>query len=534
MSEHSTQAGLPLKPLYRPDDLEGFDYDRKLADPGTYPFTRGRRIEVGRKSWIHRELSGEGDPKRSNEQFKYLLEKGQTGIDVIGDMPTVSLLDPDHPMARHGVGTTGVSICRLQDYVDLLSGLPLDSISISQSLPAAFAMAGTYLAARELGADAKSLRGSIIQTPLYCDDSGYFIGMPVKLRLRLSRDSIEFATHEMPKFHAFLEDSYYISEGGIDGVEEMALAFIEIRHITRDLMARGLDIDAFAPRIAILLNCHMDFFETVAKIRATRRLFARMMKDEFSAQDPRSLACNIASHTSGLSMTAQQPVNNIARGTAQTLALAMAGVQAIEISTFDEAFRTPSPEAHLVGLRTQQVVALETNVAQVADPLGGSYFVEALTDDMEARIWRMVEEIEAAGDAAELAEQGYFRELFIKAMERRAAQVDDGTLMQVGVNCHQIAEEEDRLLKEVAERKIDPDYARIEAITDFRAQRDMDRVRTTLAEVRGQAEDFDHNIMPEIIAATAGGATMGEIAGVLRQAYGGDYDPYNMATSPLD
>ena len=534
MSDHSTQAGLPLKPLYRPDDLEGFEYDEKLADPGVYPYTRGRRIEVGRKSWIHRELSGEGDPKRSNEQFKYLLEKGQTGIDVIGDMPTVSLLDPDHPMAQHGVGTTGVSICRLQDYVDLLSGLPLDSISISQSLPAAFAMAGTYLAARELGVEAKGLRGSVIQTPLYCDDSGYFIGMPVKLRLRLSRDSIEFATREMPKFHAFLEDSYYISEGGIDGVEEMALAFIEIRHITRDLLARGLDIDAFAPRIAILLNCHMDFFETVAKIRATRRLFARMMKDEFKAQDPRSLACNIASHTSGLSMTAQQPVNNIARGTAQTLALAMAGVQAIEISTFDEAFRTPSPEAHLVGLRTQQVVALETNVAQVADPLGGSYFVEALTDDMEARIWQMVEEIEAAGDAAELAEQGYFRELFIKAMERRAAQVDDGTLMQVGVNCHQIAEEEDRLLKEVAERKIDPDYTRIEAIIAFREQRDMDRVRTTLAEVRGQAEDFDHNIMPEIIAATAAAATMGEIAGVLRQAYGGDYDPYNMATSPLE
>ena len=527
MSDHSTQAGLPLKPLYRPDDLEGFDYDRKLADPGAYPFTRGRRIEVGRKSWIHRELSGEGDPKRSNEQFKYLLEKGQTGIDAIGDMPTVSLLDPDHPMAQHGVGTTGVSICRLQDYVDLFSGLPLDSISISQSLPAAFATAGTYLAARELGTDPKSLRGSVIQTPLYCDDSGYFIGMPVKLRLRLSRDSIEFCTHEMPKFHAFLEDSYYISEGGIDGVEEMALAFIEIRHITRDLLARGLDIDAFAPRIAILLNCHMDFFETVAKIRATRRLFARMMKHDFKAQDPRSLACNIASHTSGLSMTAQQPVNNIARGTAQTLALAMAGVQAIEISTFDEAFRTPSPEAHLVGLRTQQVVALETNVSQVADPLGGSYFIEALTDDM-------VEDIEAAGDAADLAEKGYFRELFIKAMERRAAQVDDGTLMQVGVNCHQIPEEEDRLLKEVAERKIDPDYARIEAIKSFREQRNMDGVRATLSDVRNEAEDHDKNIMPQIVAATAAGATMGEIAGVLRQAYGGDYDPYNMATSPLE
>ena len=534
MTDFRTQAGVPLKPLYRPEDLDGFDYDAKLADPGEYPFTRGRRIEVGRSSWIHRELSGEGDPKRSNEQFKYLLDKGQTGLDAIGDMPTMSLIDPDHPMAAHGVGTTGTSLCRLQDFVDLYDGLPLDKISLSNSLQPSIALANLYSAAKRLGYAPEVLRGSMVHFTLYGEDSGYAVHMPSRLRLRLSRDAVEFATREMPKFHAFLEDCYYISDGGLDGVEEMALAFVETRRVIREVLARGLDIDSFGPRIAILLNCHMDFFETVAKVRATRRLFARMMKEDYGARDPRTLAVNVASHTSGLSMTAQQPVNNIVRGASQALSLAMAGVQAIEISTFDEAYRTPSPEAHLVGLRTQQIVAMETNVSQVADPLAGSYFIESLTDEMEQRIWAMVEEIEAAGDPIELADNGYFRDIFMRAADRRAEQMANGELMQVGVNCHQMAEAEDTLLKDVAERKMEPDYARIEAIKAFRAQRDLPRVKAALQTVRERAADENHNIMPEMVAAAEADATMGEIAGVLRQAYGGPYDPYGLVTSPLE
>jgi methylmalonyl-CoA mutase N-terminal domain/subunit len=337
----------------------------------------------------------------------------------------------------------------------------------------------------------------------------------------------------MPRFHAFLEDTYYISEAGLDSVEEMALGFIEIRHVVRDLLKRGLPVDSFAPRIAILLNCRMDFFEEIAKIRATRRLFARMMKEEFGAQDPRSLAVVITCHTSGLSLTAQQPFNNIVRGAIETLALAMAGVQAIEISAFDEAYRIPSPESHLIGLRTQQVIHLESNVTKVVDPLAGSYFIEVLTDDVEKRIWDMVLRIEALGDPAALSDKGWFKNLFNKAMERYAKQIRDKELFKVGVNVHQVPTEEDTLLKEVVESKIEPSWERIERIRDFKKRRDQEKVREALHRVYEKAKDERENLMYPIVEATAAGATMGEISGTLRRAYDYPYDPFGVMDSPI-
>ena len=533
MSEQTTQSGIPLKPVYRPEDIQGLDYDAALGDPGTFPYTRGRRLETRGGNWIHRELSGEGDPRRSNEQFKYLLAKGQMGIDVIGDTPTMALLDPDHPYAEHAVGTQGVSLCTKQDYVDLLAELPLDKITVSASLHPAFGIAGLYMAAGEHGVDPAILRGSMVQPPFYCEDCGYATHNPFKLRLRLTCDSIAFCTKEMPKFHAFLEDTYYISDGGLNAVEEMALGFVEIRYVVRDLLRRGLDIDAFAPRIAILVNCSMDLFESIAKIRATRRLYSRMMKEEFGARDPRSLAVNIASHTSGLSLTAQQPVNNVVRGTVQALALAMAGVQAMEISTFDEAYRTPTPEAHEVGLRTQQIIQLESNVTQVNDPLGGSYYVESLTNELETHIRSMVEEIEALGDPATLSDDGWFRRLFTDAMSRYAKEVDSGVRKKVGLNVFHVPDEEDTLLRSVSEAKIEPCRERIDAVRAFRNQRDSERVGQALQALFEAAKDEGENVMYPLMAASQAGATMGETAGVMRQAYGAPYDPFHVLESPL-
>jgi methylmalonyl-CoA mutase N-terminal domain/subunit len=338
----------------------------------------------------------------------------------------------------------------------------------------------------------------------------------------------------MPKFHSFLEDTYYFSESGLNSVEEMALGFVEIRHIVRDLLARGVDIDSFAPRIAILVNCRMDLFEEVAKIRATRRLFAKMMREEFGAQDPRSWAVAVTSHTSGLTLAAQQPVNNIVRGTIEAMALAMAGVQAIEISAFDEAFRTPSPESHFIGLRTQQIINLESNVTKVTDPLGGSYYVESLTDDIEQRIWDMVMKIEAAGNISELAERGYFRDILTNAMERYSKEIEHKELWKVGVNIHQIPDEEDTLLKEVAEQKIEPYLSRIERIQELKGARDLGQIERTLRACCGKAREPNGNLMPPIIDATRVGATMGEIAGALRLAYGGPYDPYGMVEPPVE
>jgi len=339
----SSAAGIPLRPFYAPG-AGGRDY-AEIGDPGAYPYTRGR---IGppaartrrRRGWIHRELSGEGSPRRSNEQLRALLARGALGIDVIGDNPTMSALDPDHPMCTPAVGTTGVSLCRKQDFIELVAGIPLDEITLSHSLPPAFALAGQYLASPCHGIDPRVLRGSAIQPPLYSEDCSYSTFLPFGTRMRLTLDSIVFALREMPRFHAFLEDTYYISDGGLDVVEEMSLGLLEIREVCRRLLARGLPVDSFAPRIAILVNCRMDLFEEIAKIRATRRMFARMMREEFGATDPRSWSVNIAVHTSGLTLTAAQPANNIVRGAVQALAMAMAGVQGLEISAFDEPFRT--------------------------------------------------------------------------------------------------------------------------------------------------------------------------------------------------
>jgi len=522
-------AGVPLRPFYTPAD--GDPGYAALGDPGTYPFTRGRlRPPHARPGgWIQRELSGEGSPRRSNEQFRSLLAHGALGIDVIGDNPTMSALDPDHPMCAPAVGTTGVSLCRKQDFTELLEGIPLDRITLSHSLPPAFAIAGQYLAARDSGLDPAVLRGSAIQPPLYSEDCSYSTFLPYGIRMRLTLDSIAFSLREMPRFHAFLEDTYYISDGGLDAVEEMSLGFLEIREICRRLLARGLPVDSFAPRIAILVNCRMDLFEEIAKIRATRRLFARMMREEFGAADPRSWSVNVAVHTSGLTLTAAQPANNIVRGAVQALAMAMAGVQGLEISTFDEPFRTPSDIAHQLAIRTQQIIWAETNVGAVEDPLGGSWYLESLTGELERRIEAAVRQTEGLGDVGALVESGYFRGIFTRAAGRHSAAVHSGELRVVGVNEHVVPAEDDRFLRDVAEVRFEPDRAHAERIAAWRPGRSGGPLRAALDRVRAAAADPDADLMAPVVAALDADATVGEITGCLREGQGLPADPFEFA-----
>jgi methylmalonyl-CoA mutase N-terminal domain/subunit len=357
--------------------------------------------------------------------------------------------------------------------------------------------------------------------------------MPVELRMRLTLDSIEFCTREMPRFHSFVEDTYFVSDGGPSAVDEMALGFVEIRKVVRELKQRGLAIDSFAPRIAILVNCRMGFFEEIAKIRASRRIFAHMMRDEFGATDPRSWSVNITAHTAGSALTAQQPVNNVVRGAVQAVALALAGVQAMEISTFDEAYRTPSPQAHLIAVRTQQIIGLETDCGKVADPLGGSYYLESLTNQIERHITERVHEIEAAGDVIELSKRGYFRRLLEEAMISRAAEIEKGTVTKVGVNVCQISEEDDTLLRDLAETKIEPCVDQIERISEFKRGRDQDRVRHALRALRTSASNQSESLMYPLIAALQADATIGELAGAMRLAYGTPYDPISGLSAPF-
>ena len=525
-----TATGIPLLPFYRPE-LGPRDY-AELGDPGTYPFTRGRLRPPHARSrgWIQRELSGQGSPGRSNEQLQALLAHGALGVDVIGDNPTVSALDPDHPICVPAVGTTGVSLCRKQDFIELLDGIPLDQITLSHSLPPAFALAGQYLAGPANGIAPKVMRGSAIQAPLYSEDCSYSTFLPFDMRMRLSVDSIAFSLREMPRFHAFLEDTYYISDGGLNVVEEMSLGLLEIREVCRRLLARGLPVDSFAPRIAILVNCRMDLFEEIAKIRATRRLFARMMREEFGATDPRSWSVNIAVHTSGLTLTAAQPANNIVRGAVQALAMAMAGIQGLEISTFDEPFRTPSAIAHQLAIRTQQVIQAETNISAVEDPLGGSYYLESLTDELEHRIDAAVRQIEALGDVGALVEGGYFRSIFTNAMDRHSSAVQTGELRIVGVNEHVIPAEDDWFLRDIAEERFEPDYAHVERIRIWRPSRPAAPLQASLGRVRDAAAEPSADLMAPIVAALDADATIGEITGCLREGLGLPGDPFEYAT----
>lgn len=508
---HFTRSGLPINGFYGPDD-------EHAERPGRFPFTRGRMANVhATGTWIQRELSGEGDGARSNEQIRYLLEHGQTGIDVIGDAPTQSMLDPDNPLARASVGTQGVSLCRKQDYLDLFRDVPFATTSVSSSVPPLMSLPGLILAAREANFPMQNLRGSVLQPPLYVEDCSYAQHLPVEFRVRVSLDCMEYCAQHMPKFHSYIEDTYFFSESGLFPVEEMAMGFLQIRHLTRLLIERGVPVDSFAPRIAILVNCGMDLFEEIAKVRATRRVFAKMMRDEFGAKSDRSLSVAISSHTSGLSLTAQQPVNNIVRGTLQATALVLAGVQALEISAFDEAFRTPSKEAHLVGLRTQQIIDLETGLARVSDPLGGSYLVEELTDEMERRIVAKIHELEAVGDPNTLASSGFFRQVFHDAMERGQRLVESGELPVVGVNVLQIPEEDDTLLREVTQSKIETWHSHTERIEQFKRCRDIGQARSALERV-SVAVNSGENLIPVVVAALDADTTAGEIVTTMRRA----------------
>lgn len=519
----TTRAGIPLKPFYTADDRP---HDAPEEAPGEFPFTRGRFARLRQGGWIQRELSGEGTPLESNRQLRDLLAMGQAGLDVIGDGPTMSMIDPDHPIAAPAAGAQGVSACRKQDYLELFDSIDIGKTSVSSSIPAVFSIAGLVHAARQSGVPIKEIRGSTIQVPLYCEDCSYRYHLPVNFRTRLSADCVAWCAEYMPRFHAFLEDSYFFSETGLNGIEEMALAFVEIRHIIRRLLAMGVDIDSFGPRIAILLNCGMDVYEEIAKIRATRRLFAHMMRDEFGARDPRSQSAVITCHTSGLTLTAQQPVNNVVRGTVQAMALVLAGVQAIEISAFDEAYRTPSREAHMVGLRTQQVIDLEAGLTRVSDPFGGSHFMETLTDEMAGRIWAKVEEIEAAGDVEDLVERGYFRDLFHEVMERHSQNIAMGRDKVVGLNVHQIPEEDDALLRDVTEEKFPASHEHVARIAAFRDSRDAGAVERGLKPILDAVKTDSGNLLALTIDAFEAGATMGEIAGTFRLGLGEAYDPF--------
>jgi methylmalonyl-CoA mutase N-terminal domain/subunit len=526
--EYRTMSGIPLKGIYRPEDLEaaGWRYEEKLGDPGQFPYTRGPHETMYRgKPWTMRMFAGFGTPEDTNQRFKYLLDQGQTGLSTAFDMPTLMGYDPDHPRSLGEVGREGVSVASLDDMERLFADIPLDRVSTSMTInaPAAVLLALYVAVAEKQGVSPDRLRGT-----LQNDMLKEFIAQkewisPIRAHMRIIRDMLVYCTRELPQWNTISISGYHIREAGATAVQELAFTLADgIGYVQLGVDA-GLDVDAFAPRLSFFFDVHNDFFEEIAKFRAARRMWARIMRDRFGAKNPRSWLLRTHAQTAGVSLMAQQPLNNMVRTAMQALAAVLGGTQSLHTNSYDETYALPTEDAATLALRTQQIIAEESGVAAVADPLGGSYFIESLTDRVEAEAMAYIEKIDAMGGITKAVEEGYPQREIARSAYDFQRQVDSAERVIVGVNRYQQAEDGDPIptLKiDIATEKDQAD--RIRAV---RASRDAAAAERSLAAVRAAARDPDANLMPPIVDAVKNHVTLGEICDIFRDEFGVHTDP---------
>lgn len=531
----STWSGLPVERVYEPPDEGSSDFRGKLGSPGAYPFTRG--ISPGSyrdKPWITRNLTGLISPQASNERLKYLSERGQTGFALVPDMPTQLGIDGDHPMAQASVGAQGVPLTSIVDMEALFDGLPLDVATASFSIPGTAApvtMAQYVLAAQRRGVGKEKIRGSIQNDPIQARFCCYDAGTALNLALRLCIDTIEYSVRELPNWHPVTVNAYDLRESGISAPEEMGFALAVAFAYIDELVRRGLGVDDFAHRIPFICGVHIDIFEEAAKFRAARRIWARALKERYGAQKDRTMALKLAAHTCGSSLTSQEPVNNIVRGAYEALAAILGGVQALDLSCYDEGLALPSEEAATVALKTQQILASETGVTNTVDPLGGSYFFESLTDRIEREILKLIHEIDERGGMVQVAESGWFAGRLQTASERLQGEIDAGRKQVVGVNAFKTPGEYDKLVP-IKSVHLKPCAEQAESVRRFKRERDPGPVSATLRVLHDAAKGKTENLFPCVLAATEASASVGEIVGTMRVAYGQHYDPFEMTECP--
>lgn len=532
-----TWSGIKLKPIYRPEDLAGFDYKGNLGDAGEYPFTRGKYANMYRQEkWIARELCGMETPRKTNERLKFLASHGQMGLGIVPDTPSQLGLDSDHPMAVASVGTQGVPLCCWQDMQELLDGIALEATTSSFSVPGVMAapLVAQYIVASEKrGYNRKILRGSVQNDPLQAHvTSCYDLGNRLDLALKLCIDLIEFCAREMPNWHSCTVNAYDLRETGINAVQEMAFTLAIAFAYIQEMLKRGVPVDDFARRMLVIAGVHIDFFEEIAKFRAARRIWARVLKDRFHAQNPRTLALTISMHTAGSSLTTQQPFNNIVRGAYEAMVAVLSGCRGLDISSYDEGVCVPSEAAGLVSMRTQQVLAYETGVTSVVDPLGGSYYVEWLTGALEQEMLQLMQRIEEMGGMAAAVESGWVQQQIEAASLKLREKIDRGERIVVGLNSFHLEPEKDNLLP-LDTTQIKPSKEQVKKLEEWKASRDKVALDEKLRILHGVASDKKKNLMPYIIEATAAGATTGETLGVIRLAYGEPYDILDRITLPF-
>ena len=509
--------------LYTPLDVADLDYGRDLGFPGEYPFTRGVQPTMYRgRLWTMRQYAGFGTAEESNRKFRYLLEQGQTGLSVAFDLPSQLGYDSDDPMAIAEVGQVGVAIDSLADMETLFDGIPLDRVSTSMTInaPAAVMLAMYVAAGERQGVPASKLRGTVQNDVLkeYVARGTYIF--PPGPSVRLAADVMAWCAREVPRWNAISVSGYHIRDAGSTAAQEIGFTFANARAYIEAALARGLAIDEFAPRISWIFNTHNHFFEEVAKYRALRRLWARMVKERYGAADPRSLTLRTHTQTGGSTLMAQQPENNIVRAAIQTLAAVTGGVQSIALSCFDEALALPTDEAQRIALRTQQIVAHETGAADTVDPLAGSYYVERLTNDLESQARAIMDEVEAMGGAVAAIESGWMQNQIAEASWRHQQRVDEGDEVVVGVNDYREGGEQPQTIFSVDRRLVDEQLARLER---HRRERDAEAVAGALAALKAACAS-DANLLPPILEAVRAYATLGEICGAMREVFG-EYRP---------
>jgi methylmalonyl-CoA mutase N-terminal domain/subunit len=518
-SPFQTISEIPIARAYTPADLADLDYEKDLGFPGEYPFTRGVQPTMYRgRFWTMRQYAGFADAEESNRRYKYLLEQGQTGLSVAFDLPTQIGYDSDHPLARGEVGKVGVAIDSLRDMEILFDGIPLDRVSTSMTInaPAAVLLAMYIAVAEKQGVSSKELNGTVQNDILkeYTSRGTYIF--PPQPSLRIITNIFEYCAREVPKWNTISISGYHIREAGSTAVQEVAFTLANGLAYVQAAKAAGLDVDMIGPRLSFFFNAHLDFLEEIAKYRAARRLWARLMKERFGAKDPRTMTLRFHTQTAGCSLTAQQPRNNIIRVAFQALSAVLGGTQSLHTNSMDEALALPSEEAVQTALRTQQLIAYETGVADTVDPLAGSYYIEHLTNTIEEKALEYIKGIDELGGAAAAIEKGFIQREIQESAFRYQRAVESGGRVVVGINKFQIKEPPPSGLL-----KVDPavQEQQIRKIQEVKEGREAQRVDRCLTELKKTAEG-PGNLMPPILEAVRVYATLGEICDTLRSVFG--------------
>ena len=518
--EFQNHSGIPIKRLYTPEDAEALDYMRDMGFPGEYPFLRGVHATMYRgRLWTMRLFAGFGTAADTNQRFKYLLNEGESGLSTAFDYPTIMGYDSDHQMARGEVGICGVAISSLRDMEVLFDGIPLDKVTTSMTIngPAPMLLAMYVAVGDKQGVSRDKLGGTTQNDNLKEFFAQNLCIFPPKPSVKLTTDIIEYCARHLPKWNPVSISGYHIREAGANAVQELAFTLYDGISYVESTLQRGLKVDDFAHRLSFFFASHNDFFEEIAKFRAARRLWARIMKERFHAKNPRSMWMRMHIQTSGCTLTAQQPLNNIIRTTTQALAAVLGGTQSLHTNSFDEALCLPSEEAVTVALRTQQILANESGVVNTADPLGGSYYIEALTNEMERKAMDYIQKVDEMGGAIAAIEKGFFQKEIADSAYKYQKETDEKKRTIVGVNDYTTKEEK----CPIELSRIDPkvEQQQVDNLQKLKRERNNKKAKETLEKLHYAAQK-DENLMPTIIEAIKSYATIGEITEVLRQVYG--------------